>query len=186
MNSLQRSTRRWLHIDDEGKIRAAQWAPDKLLQQATKSADDDDDNEPQHHDDTAPRNGIREWLWTVTTKPESSRLAWFYSYLMVVVIMLSTVTFVVATLPQFRGDQGALTAFAVIETIVIQVFLLDYLVRLCTCEYGYASEWKNKLRFVVVSDTPPTMHALRLHGCTGHTSSSSNPVRHNDDYDGGN
>lgn len=135
--SLQPSTREWLHIDDDGVVLVEEWAPDAPcpVKPRKKSA----------------LEKVGQSVLLFTTLPESSLGAWIYSKLMMLAIVLSTVTFVIATMKRWDDQPNAQRAFAVIEAIVVQIFLADYLVRFVVCDYGYEGILKDKLRFVIVS-----------------------------------
>lgn len=54
-----------------------------------------------------------------------------FSYFMFAVILLSTTTFVLDTLPGL--SDSAHTAFAIVETVTVQIFTADFVIRCASC-----------------------------------------------------
>ena len=68
-------------------------------------------------------------VFTLLSDPSSSRAATYVSIFMFFVIVLATVSFVLATVPRLNEDDMARQVFNVIEIVSVQIFALDYIVR---------------------------------------------------------
>lgn len=81
-------------------------------------------------------------LYTLLTDSGSSRPAFWIAQFMMVTILVSTVSFCLETLPAYSEERnkGAYDTFQWIETVTVQFFAADYLLRFISCP--------NKLVFV--------------------------------------
>lgn len=75
---------------------------------------------------------IREQLWVLFDEPSSNRLAYSISVFIMGLIVLSVVTFILESLPQFYA-KGGHVVFDMIEIVCIAVFTLEFAIRLGTC-----------------------------------------------------
>ncbi|KAG2433028.1 hypothetical protein HXX76_008755 [Chlamydomonas incerta] len=82
-------------------------------------------------------------LYTLMTDASSSVWALVVSNVMVITILVSTISFCLETIPSFSEERNpsAARAFTLIETVTIQIFALDYLLRFVSAPV--------KLKFVV-------------------------------------
>jgi len=76
---------------------------------------------------------LRQKIWKTLEDPGYSRLAKFMTIFIMATILLSTVVFIVDTMPLFHGRNTAKTSpFYVIEATCIAIFTLELLVRIIT------------------------------------------------------
>eukprot|EP00873_Tetraselmis_striata_P002963 jgi/Tetstr1/423227/TSEL_001345.t1 len=76
---------------------------------------------------------LRQKIWKTLEDPGYSRLAKFMTIFIMATILLSTVVFIVDTMPLFHGRNTAKTSpFYVIEATCIAIFTLELLVRMVT------------------------------------------------------
>ncbi|KAG2488009.1 hypothetical protein HYH03_013446 [Edaphochlamys debaryana] len=80
-------------------------------------------------------------LHSLMTDPGSSTWANIVSYFMVLTIAISVIGFCLETLPVFKADCTAIHVFWYIEAITIQIFAIDYLLRIVSAP--------DKLKFVM-------------------------------------
>jgi hypothetical protein len=80
-----------------------------------------------HFADSRKRH-LRGRLWLLLSEPSSSRAAQGIAAFVMVMIFLSTLTFVIQTLPQFVATENA--AFDAIEKLTISVFTVEFVLRL--------------------------------------------------------
>ncbi|KXZ53950.1 hypothetical protein GPECTOR_6g868 [Gonium pectorale] len=74
-------------------------------------------------------------LWRLMTDADSSRAAYGVSILVLLTILLSTICFCLETVPAFSEERSPSShrAFGVVETVTVQIFAADYLLRLLSC-----------------------------------------------------
>jgi len=74
---------------------------------------------------------LREKLWVLFDEPSANRLAYGISVFIMSLIVLSVVTFILESLPQFYLNGGH-PVFSAIELVCIVVFTIEFLVRFST------------------------------------------------------
>ncbi|KAK3280967.1 hypothetical protein CYMTET_11217, partial [Cymbomonas tetramitiformis] len=74
-------------------------------------------------------NLLRIQLWSLMSDPDSSRAAYSISVTILILIMLSSVTFCLETMDEFKTDQSE-TAFSYIEVYCIVVFTVEFVLKL--------------------------------------------------------
>jgi len=102
---------------------------------------------------------IPERIFITFDNPESSIVAQFLQAFMLSTIVVSSLGFILSTSPNFQNEPVGRNApepykfFTVVENICLTIFLLEYLIRLCTC-WSVRDEVvdKEKLMKLVVGD----------------------------------
>lgn len=74
-------------------------------------------------------NLLRIQLWSLMSDPDSSRAAYIISVTILILIMLSSVTFCLETMDEFKTDQSE-SAFSYIEVYCIVVFTIEFALKL--------------------------------------------------------
>ncbi|PNW77345.1 hypothetical protein CHLRE_10g432550v5 [Chlamydomonas reinhardtii] len=112
VESLSVPTRKYLHVNVQGKGIPV-WM--------------DWDKQPELN----KWNYYKDRLHTLMTDASSSVWALVVSNVMVITILVSTTSFCLETIPSFSEDRNpsAARTFTLIETVTIQIFALDYLLR---------------------------------------------------------
>lgn len=82
-------------------------------------------------------SGFRERIFALLDTPDSSKLSKMFSLLVIFLIVLSSLNFIIETLPPFKPESGiysekASPVFQTIEAVCIYVFTFEYLGRLFT------------------------------------------------------
>ncbi|KAG2448696.1 hypothetical protein HYH02_006052 [Chlamydomonas schloesseri] len=124
VESLSVPTRKYLHVNAQGKGIPV-WM--------------DWDKQPKLN----KWNYYMDRLYTLMTDSGSSVWALIISNVMVITILVSTISFCLETIPSFSEERNpsAARTFTLIETVTIQIFALDYLLRFISAPV--------KLKFVV-------------------------------------
>lgn len=89
----------------------------------------------------------RSWLWNTLEYPVTSKFAQIVAFFSLSMVLLSTITFVLATMEELQEDENGVTEFPVIvliiqllDNFVIIFFTLEYFLRLVVCP--------NKTKFI--------------------------------------
>lgn len=130
MNRLAPSTRHWLHVDKYGQL---------LGEDAVVDSTNPGTPIGQKPSVKSVVNHYRMGLWRFAAESESSKWARAWSYFMIFTILLSTVGFVLESVPAFskRRDPDADRTFTWIEGVTVQIFLVDYILRIVSCPNLY-------------------------------------------------
>eukprot|EP00198_Chlamydomonas_reinhardtii_P001293 XP_001690628.1 predicted protein [Chlamydomonas reinhardtii] len=122
---LATETRAWLHVNKYGMALA------RPVDGSKPPPNDGADGEVK----ASWRSIIshyRQALWLLMTESDSSNAAYAVSMLVMGAILLSTVAFCLETVPAYSEDRNraADQTFMIIETVTVQIFAADYLLRL--------------------------------------------------------
>ena len=78
-------------------------------------------------------NFCRRYLWDLMEKPWTSDAAQCYAVMSMMVVLVSTITFVVSTLENEEGEEThpfVLITIEVIDIVCVIIFSLEYVIRL--------------------------------------------------------
>ncbi|KAG2440760.1 hypothetical protein HXX76_003617 [Chlamydomonas incerta] len=125
---LATETRAWLHVNKYGMALA------RPVDGSTPPPNDAADGEVK----ASWRSIIshyRQALWLLMTESDSSKAAYAVSMLVMGAILISTISFCLETVPAYSEDRNAAAdeTFTIIETVTVQIFAADYLLRLISC-----------------------------------------------------
>merc|ERR1719424_985956 len=83
--------------------------------------------------------------------PDSSYIAQILSYFVLLVIVLSSIGFILSTAPEFQKEPVGVfkpepeDVFGILENVCLSIFLIEYVIRLCTCWAVRAELTEDKL-----------------------------------------
>ncbi|KAG2496769.1 hypothetical protein HYH03_005177 [Edaphochlamys debaryana] len=151
ISKLTPSTLYWLAVDKYGNP----LPPDQAAEGQEPPLEGEDERQRLSSDGVADAaaakqpgmksliNHQRRRLWLLMTDAESSTAAYAVSMMVMLAILVSTVCFCLETIPAYSEERGPEVhhAFAIVETVTVQIFTADYLLRLVSCP--------DVLRFVV-------------------------------------
>jgi len=96
---------------------------------------------------------LRAKIWDFLDEPTSSKASMIFTVVLMVLILLSTVTFVIETLPQFyRPNQPVKSFWFLTEAICISVFTVEVVARVLVCPnlYEYCSDGMNQIDVIAI------------------------------------
>ncbi|KAL1285070.1 Potassium voltage-gated channel protein [Trichinella pseudospiralis] len=116
-----------------------------------------------------PKHMLQRRIWQITEHPDSSLLARIFAFFSVFVIVLSTLSFCLETLPELRhagngtipdgldADPSRLDSmnpFFLIEVVCITWFTIEFLLRICSCpsklQFSLSNESASSMSFAVL------------------------------------
>merc|ERR1740117_1219099 len=104
-----------------------------------------------------------ERIYLTMDNPDSSYIAQILSYFVLLVIVLSSIGFILSTAPEFQKEPVGIykpepeDAFDIIENVCLSIFLIEYVIRLCTCWAVRAEIAQDKLMLLALGYGPLTM-----------------------------
>ncbi|KRX86859.1 Potassium voltage-gated channel protein shk-1 [Trichinella pseudospiralis] len=114
-----------------------------------------------------PKHMLQRRIWQITEHPDSSLLARIFAFFSVFVIVLSTLSFCLETLPELRhagngtipdgldADPSRLDSmnpFFLIEVVCITWFTIEFLLRICSCpsKLQFCKSFLNVIDFIAI------------------------------------
>lgn len=102
-------------------------------------------------DDQEPEQTLREQIYALFEDPFSSTAALYISQFINMVILVSTIAFLLETVPYFATETYEST-WITIETVCVMCFSADFIIRCATCpsQKLFWTDWMNWIDFIAV------------------------------------